>query len=168
MGAHQTQRSWTGLGLGLHSQCSILVQDHWHTGPEIWSPALLQRQGSQERRDPVARWKVLMWNISAQSLNSHCLLLPGGLTAFLAALLWLHSKGFLLSSFCLEDELCPQLYVHSSGACAILLWNPLCFCRLISAEEESYLCVKSSGDDTWQSLFSTPQSDGVRRQSVLN
>lgn len=142
-----------------HPWCSTI---HMQT-QLIWSPALLQGQGSQERRDPAAGWKVLMrretslprastpavccsqeaWWLSWQPGGEHT---PRGSC-------WVVSVWRMSSAL--------------SSVCTPLEPGALCFCRLISAEDESYLCVKSSGDDTWQSLFSALHPDGVSRQSLL-
>lgn len=99
----------------------------------IWSPALLQRFPGEERPCSRVEGADVKRNVSTQSLNSHYLLCQEVWSFFWQLPLWPHSEGFLLSSFCLEDELCPQLCVHASGArrcCPVL---PCCETLSVSA-----------------------------------
>lgn len=137
-----------GTGAGcLHSPCSLLVQDHPHADPADLIPCTAPetRFPGEKRPSSQVEGADENRNVSTQSLNSCCLLLPGGQIAFLAAPLWLHSEGFLLSSFCLEDELCPRVNVHASGACRCCPVLPCCETLSVSAgsslQKMNHICV---------------------------
>lgn len=164
---------WTGAGC-LHSGCSILVQDHSDADPADLITCTAPETRFPGRRDSVARWKVLMrretslhraltpavcysQEVQLLSYQSHHDHTPRG--SYWVVSVWRMSSA--LSSVCTPLE-------PAGAALCYPAVKPSLFCRLISAEDESYLCVRSSGDDTWQSLFSALHSNGVSRQSLLN
>lgn len=138
---HQSQRSQAGLGLGVctHNAASLCRTIHMQT-QLIWSSTLLQRQGSQESEDPAVRW---IEGTDRRETSLHRALTPA--VCFPGAPLWPHSEGFLLCSFCLENELCPLLYVHASGAFRCYPVLPYCETLSVSAgsslQKVNHICV---------------------------
>lgn len=72
---------------------------------------------------------------------------------------------FLSRRWALPSVVCVHLQSLQALPCATLLWNPLVFHRVISAEDESSFCVNSLGDDIRGNLCFPPFTHSVSMES---
>lgn len=165
------RRRVVGQDWGWVSALTLKRQDHPNPQRQglIPSSALLPKQGSWQTRDPFAGWKVPV----CRDASLHRPSVPRVFAILERAHHFpdsprcdLPASGFcwvmfLSGGFALPSVVRVQLRRLQVLSCATLLWNPLVFCRVISAEDESSFCVNGSGDDTCGNLCFLPFTQTV-------